>query len=275
MAVRRGGGGAASSQTTAKFVAGIVLGLMIGGVIFFFATRTSDPPSVFTSRNEFVNEEPNAFGNVEVDPVHNRNDRKFGNEEGERGERSAQDAPPYIEEEKGRLNEEDDDDIHSRRKDNLDLSRIPAEVAPYVQPDQVKLFSDREMVLPRSGKSKIPQVKGTIDSTIFIAIAAYRDVECGLTLMELFEKAANPSRIHVGIIQNLGDDEELAQEETCGKYYRLANCVDGGTHPICANAQNIVIKSYPSVQGKGPVDARHKVQVYYLQSISIHGSFNF
>ena len=37
------------------------------------------------------------------------------------------------------------------------------------------------------------------NETIFVSIASYRDSNCKLTLKQLFDKAANPKRINVGI----------------------------------------------------------------------------
>ena len=115
----------------------------------------------------------------------------------------------------------------------------------------------------RKKKSNIPRVKGTKDSTIFIAIAAYRDSECGLSLIDMFDKAEYPERIHVGIVQHISSGHST--EESCRRYLDLANCGSkfAEEERICQYTNNIIIKTYPRTQGKGPVDARHKVQVIY------------
>jgi hypothetical protein len=39
----------------------------------------------------------------------------------------------------------------------------------------------------------------SMNDSIFVRIASYRDTECGPTIVDLFEKAANPSRLRVGV----------------------------------------------------------------------------
>lgn len=45
-------------------------------------------------------------------------------------------------------------------------------------------------------------------ATIFVQIASYRDSECQHTVRDLFEKAANPDRIHVGICWQYDPEED-------------------------------------------------------------------
>lgn len=46
------------------------------------------------------------------------------------------------------------------------------------------------------------------NATIFVQIASYRDSECQHTVRDLFEKAANPDRIHVGICWQYDPEED-------------------------------------------------------------------
>ncbi len=57
--------------------------------------------------------------------------------------------------------------------------------------------------------------------TIFVSIAAYRDDECKDTVSDLFERAARPDRIFVGVVQQLKSIEENCFE-TCEKCRALA-----------------------------------------------------
>lgn len=129
----------------------------------------------------------------------------------------------------------------------------------HFQPQQRQLFGDRKFSVPTNGKSLIPQIKGTDDSTIFVAMAAYRDVECAETLLEMYREAHNPARLRIRIIQHISQTEN-GEMESCARFFDLADCGKGGVHPICMYSKHIVIKSLPRTQGMGPVDARHRVQ---------------
>jgi [Skp1-protein]-hydroxyproline N-acetylglucosaminyltransferase len=50
-------------------------------------------------------------------------------------------------------------------------------------------------------------------STIFVSIASYRDSELKHTVLDLFQQAQHPSRIFVGIVLQLYDDNDSIEEE--------------------------------------------------------------
>jgi len=62
-----------------------------------------------------------------------------------------------------------------------------------------------------------------ISERIFVQIASYRDPECQWTVKDLFEKAANPERISVGIAWQyvIGEDDHCFQVETRSKQVRI------------------------------------------------------
>ena len=68
-------------------------------------------------------------------------------------------------------------------------------------------YGDRVVTVPTNGKSSIPQIQGNDESTIFIAIAAYRDVECAETLLEMYRTAHAPDRLRVRIVQHISATE--------------------------------------------------------------------
>lgn len=46
------------------------------------------------------------------------------------------------------------------------------------------------------------------DPSIFVSIPAYRDPECQYTIIDLFEKAAKPSRIFIGVCWQVDREED-------------------------------------------------------------------
>uniref|UniRef100_A0A6C0K1R3 Glycosyltransferase (GlcNAc) n=1 Tax=viral metagenome TaxID=1070528 RepID=A0A6C0K1R3_9ZZZZ len=103
-------------------------------------------------------------------------------------------------------------------------------------------------------------------STIFVSIASYRDHLCPITLISMYEMAANPDRVFVGLCQqnNQKEDEE---------------CVFPKAHPLYKTVQKNVRKvSIPHTQAKGPTYARficaslYKNETYFLQ-VDSHSLF--
>lgn len=99
--------------------------------------------------------------------------------------------------------------------------------------------------------------------TIFVSIASYRDPECSMTLDTIFNQAANPQLIFVGICEQnkAGIKEELCVSPKLAKYLR-----------------NIRIAKLDHTEAKGPTYARYycselwRGEQYYLQ-IDSHTSF--
>jgi len=118
---------------------------------------------------------------------------------------------------------------------------------------------DRRRKLNKFGyKGEVAQVKGGPHSTVFIAIASFRDKECAHTLLDLFQNAAFPQRLHVNIVEHVSTSDET---ESCWDYARLGNCDDpSSSHTICRYKKNILILSKDYLTGRGPLDARHEVQ---------------
>ena len=65
-----------------------------------------------------------------------------------------------------------------------------------------------------------PQYDDTKHATIFVAIAAYRDPECRNTVLQIFEHAAYPDRLRVGIFTQ----NEINTDEDCADFRDVLNC---------------------------------------------------
>jgi len=81
---------------------------------------------------------------------------------------------------------------------------------------------------------------------IFVSVASYRDAQCNATIKQLFDKAADPSRVFVGICEQNTDD---AKEE----------CVTIDTK----HRANIRRISIPHTEAKGPCYARYLCSTLY------------
>lgn len=89
-------------------------------------------------------------------------------------------------------------------------------------------------------------------NTIFVSVASYRDVHCGPTLVELFTKAAFPSRVRVGVV-----DQRLNGERTCTESAE-ANISSATADQFHAWIRsNVRVTSIDARHARGPADARH------------------
>lgn len=101
--------------------------------------------------------------------------------------------------------------------------------------------------------------------TIFVSIASYRDDECKDTVFDIFEKASNPDRIYVGVVQ-----QNKSETESC--FESCAKCKER------LKSGQIRVKTFPHTDAKGPTFARFeasklwKNEEYYLQ-IDSHSKF--
>ena len=89
--------------------------------------------------------------------------------------------------------------------------------------------------------------------TIFVAIAAFRDVECVLSVRAMYAAATNPRRVFLGIIEQIehGDPTCVPDE--------MWNCVSGEFCPI----DNIRRRRVASRRGKGPCYGRYVSMLMY------------
>merc|ERR1719334_779886 len=102
-------------------------------------------------------------------------------------------------------------------------------------------------------------VEDVQNASIFVSVINYRDCEGQFTLMDLFAKAANPSRVHVGY---------------CIQYDPVNDSQDMNCHfsDLVQSGKNIRALYVAHTEARGPIYARYLVQnelfcgqKYYLQ----------
>jgi hypothetical protein len=106
-----------------------------------------------------------------------------------------------------------------------------------------------------------------IPEAIFVSIASYRDDECKDTVFDMFEKAARPELLFVGVVQQNKPDQK---KEDC-----FDSC------PVCAEKKrsgHIRVTSLSHLEARGPTYARYECsklwrgEEFYLQ-IDSHTKF--
>lgn len=86
----------------------------------------------------------------------------------------------------------------------------------------------------------------TKSATIFIQIPAYREHECAPTLADMFDKAAEPERLYVGLCWQYKPGEDEAMPALPERY-----------------AKQIRVSSFPTNESKGVSWARYEAQKHY------------
>ncbi|CAD2216389.1 Glycosyltransferase (GlcNAc), putative [Angomonas deanei] len=126
---------------------------------------------------------------------------------------------------------------------------------------------------------------GADKGSVFVSFAAYRDVECGPTLIDLMQKAKNIHRIHVGIAQqNTNQDEkfrcippELRTPVPCfnpssptggqGLHYWAGTVPDphdsSFSNAVCVFSENIRIRRIRAERARGPTYGRFVASLLY------------
>lgn len=87
--------------------------------------------------------------------------------------------------------------------------------------------------------------------TIFVAIASYRDWQCKHTVTSIFERAKNPDRIRVAVVDQIVEGDDICDEpieETCATRPDQA---------VCKYADQIDVYRMDAPLAVGPVFARH------------------
>merc|ERR1712166_496030 len=105
----------------------------------------------------------------------------------------------------------------------------------------------------RTGPTPRPELSASnwdSSSTIFVAVASYRDEICHETIGSLFKNAAFPDRVVVGLVQQSKPDDPDCVEQYCDE-------LEPGQ--ICRRDQ-IRIKNIPAAQAKGVTVARYETQ---------------
>jgi len=97
---------------------------------------------------------------------------------------------------------------------------------------------------------------GTAETaTIFMGLSAYRDIRCGYTLLDAFERAENPGRLSFGIVEQLAPEDGKCVDVFCelaasaGSKFATA---DGS----CKFKDQIKVYHMDYTESKGPIIAR-------------------
>jgi hypothetical protein len=104
---------------------------------------------------------------------------------------------------------------------------------------------------PETGSNVRGDACPTDQRTIFIAIASYRDYQCRDTVASAFERAANPMRLRVTVVDQIVEGEDIRcdePKEPCDKEPEQA---------LCKHRNQIDVYTVPARLSVGPVFARH------------------
>lgn len=98
---------------------------------------------------------------------------------------------------------------------------------------------------------EMPPDKVEMLETIYVTIASYRDYRCPHTVEALFEQAAHPERIRVGVVDQL----DLEEDDSCAKPKR--SCKKHPDDTLCKFSHQIDVFEMDASLAVGPVFARH------------------
>jgi len=87
--------------------------------------------------------------------------------------------------------------------------------------------------------------------TIHVAIASYRDFECRSTVESIFNRAKNPERIRVGVVDQIVHDEDAICNAP------IEPCSEKPEQALCKFADQVDVYEMAAELSIGPVYARH------------------
>lgn len=89
------------------------------------------------------------------------------------------------------------------------------------------------------------------ERTIFVAIASYRDYQCRYTVESIFNRAKNPHRIRIGVVDQIVDGED----DVCNE--PIEPCDQKPEQALCKYQDQIDLYKMEARLSIGPVFARH------------------
>lgn len=95
----------------------------------------------------------------------------------------------------------------------------------------------------------------SMNDTIHLHIASFRDQLCPRTLYNLFHKAANPSRIYVRVLQQVEHDSDKIDDADCWQMF----CKKYGTDNCELYKEQVLVLTMNAKNAKGPTDPRSKL----------------
>jgi len=110
------------------------------------------------------------------------------------------------------------------------------------------------------------------ERTIFIGLASYRDFQCRLTLESAFNRATNPKRVRIGVVDQVVVGEDVACDQPVNP------CEEDPEQALCKYKDQIDIYTMDAPLSVGPVFARHLGYrlyrgEYYATQSDAHVSF--
>ena len=90
------------------------------------------------------------------------------------------------------------------------------------------------------------------DRTIFVAIASYRDWQCRYTVESIFNRAKNPERVRVAVVDQIVVEEGDFQCEV-----PIKPCSEDPEQALCKYKKQVDVYRMDAIQAVGPVFARH------------------
>ena len=90
------------------------------------------------------------------------------------------------------------------------------------------------------------------DRTIFVAIASYRDWQCRYTVESIFNRAKNPERVRVAVVDQIVVEEGDFQCEV-----PIKPCSEDPDQALCKHKSQVDVYRMDAIQAVGPVFARH------------------
>lgn len=97
-----------------------------------------------------------------------------------------------------------------------------------------------------------PTINGTVETaSVFVGIAAFNDQRCGLTLYNLFSKAAHPTRVFIGVVDQLNKGVQDCLQTYCDKDVSVQ-----GVGKECRYKDQVSVLRLDTTAAKGPVFAR-------------------
>merc|ERR1719326_1108222 len=97
-------------------------------------------------------------------------------------------------------------------------------------------------------------------ASVFIGLSAYRDIRCGYTLLDAFERAENPHRLTFGVVEQLAPEDIKCIDVYCelaGKQITSRFQTDDGS---CKFKDQVKTYHMDFAESKGPIIARANQQ---------------
>jgi hypothetical protein len=125
---------------------------------------------------------------------------------------------------------------------------------------------------PETGSFQRGDKCPTIQRTLFIGIASFRDFECRTTVESAFDRAKHPERIRIGVVDQVVNGVDVACNEP------IKPCKDDPNQALCKYKDQVDVFTMDAGLSVGPVFARHLGYrmyrgEYYASQLDAHVTF--